>query len=138
VPLRAVFDANVLISGLVFRGTPGRCLDAVASGQVECITRSVILGDVADKLAVKFRHRDIVLADELAWCIAYTQMVEPQGAIRGVCRDPDDDLVIECAVISHADFIVTGDADLLGLNTYQSIRIVTPAVFVSDILARPS
>lgn len=133
--IRAVFDANVLISGLIFRGMPGRCLDAVTSKQVECFTCPAILSEVADKLAGKFHLRDTLLADDLAWCIASMQIVEPSGAIHSICRDPDDDVIIECAILSHADFIVTGDADLLDLTTYQSIRIVTPAVFVNDTLS---
>jgi predicted nucleic acid-binding protein len=65
VALRAVYDANVLISGLVFEGLPGRCLDAVEAGSVRCVTSWGILREVIEKLTTKFRHADELLLDEL-------------------------------------------------------------------------
>jgi putative PIN family toxin of toxin-antitoxin system len=52
------------------------------------------------------------------------------GAIR-VCRDPNDDMVLECAVVSGAPCIITGDKDLLVLDPYKGIRIVSPAEFLA-------
>jgi uncharacterized protein len=46
------------------------------------------------------------------------------------CRDPTDDKFLELAVNGHADLIVSGDADLLALNPFRDIPIVTPAMFV--------
>ena len=46
------------------------------------------------------------------------------------CRDPTDDKFLELAVNGRADLIVSGDADLLALNPFHGIPIVTPAVFV--------
>jgi uncharacterized protein len=49
------------------------------------------------------------------------------------CRDPTDDKFLELAVNGHADLIVSGDADLLVLNSFRGIPIVTPAVFVQGV-----
>jgi putative PIN family toxin of toxin-antitoxin system len=46
------------------------------------------------------------------------------------CRDPRDDKFLEVAVHGHADLIVTGDADLLALNPFQGIAILTPAEYL--------
>jgi putative PIN family toxin of toxin-antitoxin system len=46
------------------------------------------------------------------------------------CRDPTDDKFLELAVSGHADLIISGDADLLALNPFRNIPIVTPAIFV--------
>jgi putative PIN family toxin of toxin-antitoxin system len=133
VALRAVYDANVLISGLVFEGPPGRCLDAVEAGSVRCIMSWGILRDVIEKLATKFRHPDGLLLDELGWLVHHTEIVQPPRRLIGICRDPDDDAVIESAVISGAEYIVTGDNDLLALRGYQGIRIVTPREFATHL-----
>ena len=50
-----------------------------------------------------------------------------------VCRDPTDDKFLELAVNGRADLIVSGDADLLALNPFRDIAIVTPAVFVQSV-----
>jgi predicted nucleic acid-binding protein len=52
------------------------------------------------------------------------------------CRDPTDDKFLELAVNGHADLIVSGDADLLALNPFRGIPIVTPATFLVQEAAR--
>jgi uncharacterized protein len=47
-----------------------------------------------------------------------------------VCRDPDDDLVLECAERAEADLIITGDQDLLSLRSHGVTRIITPAAYL--------
>ena len=49
------------------------------------------------------------------------------------CRDPKDDKFLELAVNGHADLIVSGDADLLAVDPFRDIPIVTPATFVQGI-----
>jgi predicted nucleic acid-binding protein len=46
------------------------------------------------------------------------------------CRDPTDDKFLELAVNGHADLIVSRDGDLLALNPFREIQVVTPAAFV--------
>ena len=53
------------------------------------------------------------------------QKVFIPGNIKGICRDKDDDDKIECGILSGADYIITGDDDLLTLKKYQHIKIVT-------------
>jgi putative PIN family toxin of toxin-antitoxin system len=48
-----------------------------------------------------------------------------------VCRDPKDNMVLELAVSGHADYIITGDQDLLILDPFRGIRIMTPDAFLA-------
>ena len=57
-------------------------------------------------------------------------LVTPNRSIK-VCRDPDDDMVIEAALAGMAEYIVTGDKDLLTLKKFESIRFITPRVFLA-------
>lgn len=66
----------------------------------------------------------------LAEYASETVMVKTKGNLRGICRDPKNDMVIECAVIAGADLIVTGDKDLLTVKTYEGIRVLTPREFL--------
>ena len=54
------------------------------------------------------------------------------GKLSGVCRDPKDDFILECAVTGSADIIVTGDKDLLSLNPYGAISILTPRQYLNN------
>ena len=55
------------------------------------------------------------------------EVIVPPPLPQPVCRDPDDDHVLACALAAQSDLIVSGDADLLNLREYQSIRIVAAA-----------
>lgn len=53
-----------------------------------------------------------------------------------VCCDPDDDRFLEAAIEGRAQYVVTGDKDLLKLKKYRAVRIVTPAAFLTILLPR--
>ena len=59
-------------------------------------------------------------------------MVHPQERARVVNEDPADDRVLEAAAAGEAEVIVSGDLDLLRLRSWRGIRIVKPAVFLSE------
>lgn len=65
--------------------------------------------------------------------MAVADVVADSGFIAGVCRDPDDEVVLAAAVEGRADRIVTGDRDLLVLGEYEGMPIVTPRVFLDLI-----
>ena len=52
------------------------------------------------------------------------------GSITGICRDPNDDFILECAVTGNADLIVTGDKDLLALGSFEGVAILTPREYL--------
>ena len=56
--------------------------------------------------------------------------MELKGTVTGVCRDPKDEPILECAERAQAECIVTGDHDLLSLASYRGIRIMTAREYV--------
>ena len=55
------------------------------------------------------------------------------GTVQGVCRDSDDDKILECAVLGNVDFIISGDNDLLSLKEFQKIPILTASEYINKI-----
>ena len=51
-----------------------------------------------------------------------------------ICSDPDDNKFLDLASTGKADYLMTGDQDLLSLDVYQNIRIIQPALFLRIIL----
>jgi predicted nucleic acid-binding protein len=70
---------------------------------------------------------DVVAAVEAV--LPFPLRTKISGSLR-VCRDPNDDMILECAVVAGAQVIVSGDKDLLSMDSYRGIRIVTPAEFL--------
>jgi len=111
--MRAVVDTNVLVSAIL----KDQSLPALA---VHIIwQRGVLLKSTATER-------------QLFDVLAATEMVTITERI-AACRDPTDDKFLELAVNGHADLIVSGDADLLALNPFRDIPIVTPAVFAQSV-----
>ena len=130
--MRAIIDTNVLLSGLLWHGTPHVLLDRVRDGTVTLISSPVLLAELAEVLEQpKF---DVILARSntsrersLAEIQALAEVLAPDPLPQPVCRDPDDDHVLALALTAQVDLIVSGDKDLLDLNTFQNIPILAPA-----------
>jgi uncharacterized protein len=61
-----------------------------------------------------------------------TVRVQLRGTVKA-CRDPKDDMFLECALRAKADMLIAGDKDLLVLGSHKGTRIVTPAAYVGEI-----
>lgn len=91
-----------------------------------------IESEVRRILTEKFAWTTARLSKEFDRLLLDALRVPVRGAIRGVCRDPKDDMIVECAVNADADLIVTGDKDLLVLESYGEIRIVTGRQYLDE------
>jgi uncharacterized protein len=128
----AVLDTNILISALLStNGTPFRCLALARIGQIESVTCPEILDEFAEKLLVKFKFSEEMTQAAIREVRDFSRLVEISGTLKTVPNDPDDDMVVECAVIGNATHIVTGDKHLLALTTHQNIAILKAAEFMA-------
>ncbi|CAD0220657.1 MULTISPECIES: putative toxin-antitoxin system toxin component, PIN family [Planktothrix] len=127
-----VFDTNVLLSGLGWRGSPYRCLELARTGQIKAITCQELLDELLEKLEQKLNFTDSQITDTLSDLLSFLQVVKISNTLNVIITDPDDNMVLECAVVGHANYIVTGDKKhLLPLKNYQGIEIVNAANFLS-------
>jgi putative PIN family toxin of toxin-antitoxin system len=133
-----VCDTNVLISGLIWGGTPGQVWDRIVQGEDRlCISRPMLteLARVLDypRIAVMLGKRDLSSRDLLAAIIGVSDVVWPQPLPASVVLDdPDDDTVLACAAAAGVSHIVSGDQHLLALGTWSVIRILTPADYLKQ------
>lgn len=129
--MRLVTDTNVVVSGLLWLGNPGRLLEAAAHGRMTLYTSPVLVTELRStlsyaRLAQRVERSGLTLEELLTRYLNVAIVVEPPTVPR-IVRDPDDDHVLACALAARADLIVSGDTDLLDLKTYQGIPILTAA-----------
>jgi putative PIN family toxin of toxin-antitoxin system len=126
-----VFDTNILISALLStNGNPFRCLALAKIGQIESVTCNEILDEFAEKLIIKFRFSQEMAQAAVEEVRNFSRLVEISTELKTVDADPDDDMVVECAVVGGATHIVTGDKHLLSLRKYQEITIIKATEFI--------
>ena len=128
---RVVFDTNVLISGLIWKGKPYQCLLLARSQVVQSVYCSPILGELSEKPRTKFKYSENHIHAVVAEIRRYAERIEIAGNLKVIQADPDDDKFIECAVLGKAEFIISSDHHLLDLGEYQNIKILSPAEFLA-------
>ncbi len=127
----AVFDTNVLISGIAWKGKPFECLELARTGVINGATCRELLDELADKLQSKLSFSAEQTLQTLADLLTFLRVVAITGQLKAIPADPDDDKVVECAVVARATHIVTGDRrHLLPLRSFQGIPIISPADFL--------
>ena len=128
--MRIVLDTNVVLSALLWRGTPYQLLAAIHQrSNVQLYSSAALLEELADVLTRPFASRRLALIGKtarqvLADYVEAIELVEPTSVPRVVPGDVDDDQVIAAALAARADAIVSGDKQLCNLKTHQGISIL--------------
>lgn len=128
---RVVLDTNVLVSGLVFGGTPSEVLDLVIDGLAVRCTSPALEQELEGVLHVKFADSYDAVREVLTILRDISISVTPRTSVAVITRDPTDNRVLECALDGQADAVVSGDKHLLSLKTFRRISILTPQEFLT-------
>ena len=130
------FDTNILLSRVGWRGRPYQCLEFARAGDVESVTCRELLEELSEKLVTKLCFSPVQATDPIADLLMFMRLVTITNSLEVVAADPDDNKVVECAVVGRSTRIVTGDRrHLLPLGSYQGIDIVTAAAFLALVSA---
>ena len=133
--MRVVLDTSVLVSFLLTRG---RVISAIMeqweTGELEVIVSPQIMAElrrVAEDERLAARLQPEALEVLLRALTENAEVVAGELELPGVTEDPDDDMVVACAVEGNAAYIITRDQHLLRMGTYRDIVVVSPEEFVA-------
>ena len=127
--MRVVFDTNVLLSAFLFGG---KSLDAIEAGMnsgAEFFISAFILREFSEKLKGKFRIPSAEISRYTELLDTVFRKVTPSNEVPTACDDEDDNEILRLTEFVHADYLITGDKDLLKLNTFLQTKILSPAEF---------
>ena len=135
--MRIVLDTNVFISSFFWGGNPRKIMERVIDGKDQLFICKEIIEEIKSvmfrqkfNVSHEFVNRFIYSIEELA------NFITISGSVQNVCRDSEDDKILECAFLADAGFIVTGDNDLLVLEEFRGIKIVTAHEYLFDYLEK--
>jgi uncharacterized protein len=132
--MRVVLDTNVLVSAaLKQKSMPG--MAALVVERRGGLLKSLATEQQLFEVLARPYFDSLIDLDARAWLkelLTAAELVTITERI-AACRDPTDDKFLELAVNGRADLIVSGDGDLLALNPFRQIPIVTPAAFVQGV-----
>jgi putative PIN family toxin of toxin-antitoxin system len=131
--IRTVVDTNVFISSF-FGGNPRRIIDLWKNGEILlCLSPEIVeeYVEVLQRFSLpEGEIKELLKLFAKGYHVVFTHTT-PNLNI--VADNPDDDKFIECAVALEADFIVSGDKDLLSVKKYMGIRILSPRGFLEHV-----
>lgn len=133
--MRAVLDTNVLISGIFWSGSPSKILDAWTDEKFNIVVSEPILAEYSRVLKNFEKRKKRTDGIARSWILYIAQnsiLVEVSKEFK-ICRDPFDDMFLECAVSGRAEYIISGDQDLLEVKEFMSRKVITPSEFLKKL-----
>ncbi len=123
--MKVVFDTNVFVSALTFRGGRGeQALRRILEGRDSLVLSKPILDELLRILATKFSREREELARVAVYLAELAQMVDPPDRF-DVLSDEPDNRILECAIAGGVDAVVTGDRSVLKLGRFRGVKIVS-------------
>jgi uncharacterized protein len=133
--IKIVIDTNALVSAILFGGKPGELISLWKSGRIQPLASKEIIEEYIKVLTYpKFELSEAainyILYSEI---LPYFDIIQIKNRPKIIKDDPSDDKFIHCAKAGRAKIIITGDQHLLNLKTYQEIKMLIPAEFLTKI-----
>lgn len=139
--MKVTLDTNVLVSGSFWMGDSYRILSLIEKGTIELVLSGAIINEYIetlqdDEIKTKIINKKLFILDIVEKVIKEATIVEPKIRFNSVSEDPDDNIILECAVEGNVDYIVSQDNHLLKIKNFRGIPIVTPKVFLELVRLR--
>ncbi len=131
---KIVLDTNVYISAFAFGGEPRRVINALMAGKAVNYISNQIIDEVASVLkGPKFGYDDAVIRIITYEVEQISELFNYFKVLNLVKRNIKNNHVLACALYARADYLVTGDNDLLEVEACGKLEIITPAQFMGII-----
>ena len=132
--MKIVLDTNIYISSFFWNGNPRKVFDRIINGVDELFITDDILNEIRNVMSrEKYSINRNELDDYINIIEQFSQKIFHDNILEKISRDKDDDKILKCGLESKADFIITGDKDLLVLKEYKNIRIFNPREYLKIV-----
>lgn len=131
--IKIVLDTNIFVSSIFWQGNPHKIIEKAIQGEIQVYVSWEILEELKKILKRDFDEQDNSIEEQIRLIERYAFIVEPNIRLDIVKDDPDDNKILECAIASEAEFIITGDKHLLNILNYEGITILSPSDFLKRI-----
>jgi putative PIN family toxin of toxin-antitoxin system len=120
-----VFDTNIFISGLVIPGSLAeKAIFKIIEGKDSLLISKDIINEVLSVLSSKFERDREALSHVAVTLTEIAELVKPSKRIK-IFKDEPDNRILECAICGEADFLVTGDKEMLQLREHKGVKIIS-------------
>ena len=130
---KVLLDTNILISALGWSGKPKYIFLKCIAGELKLVTSSEQMDELRQVLGYpKFSFSEEQKEAFISIILEIAAMIEITGKVKVIKDDPEDDIILETALVGQADYIISGDPHLLKLKEFAKIKIVTAKDFLEN------
>ena len=138
---KAVLDANVWVSALLWGGKPAEIIKASEQGKVRLFASEEIIREISQvlnypKLRKVYESEEMNHEELIEAVLKVVRFVQVSRRVKVVLEHPADDKFIECALEAKADYVVSGDKHLLKVGNYEKIQVVSVREFLGVLEAK--
>lgn len=129
---KVILDTNILISALGWEGKPREIFNRIVKGKFELVTSPEQIAELSE--AINYPRLGFTEEQKLrflALVLETASLVESKEKLDIIKEDPEDNRILECAISSDADYIVTGNKHLLKLKKFRETKIITAKKFLN-------
>lgn len=130
--VKVILDTNVVVSAFIFGGKPEKIFTLILNKQIQAYTSPALLSELFEILIKKFNFTKEKVS-YLEGVMRNNFTITYSVITINIQKDKDDNRVLEAALESNSDYIITGDKELLGLKSFKEIKIVTPDEFLKEL-----
>ncbi len=132
--MRIVLDSNVLISAFIARGICSVLFEHIIENEVLLTSKDILL-EFSRIMIKKVKVPEDKIEEILEYLQKHSELIDHGKLVLPVSRDRDDDNILAVALYGKADVIVSGDKDLLVIENYHNISILTPRQFLESVIS---
>lgn len=132
IKLRVVIDSNVFISGYIWAGKPAKIIDLWLDDKFSLLISNLVITELITHLQVAQVNKNKI--EEIIEIFKnQSTLLNPPKKVH-ICRDSTDNQILDLCLTGKADYLITGDKDLLVLKSFKNTKIVTPDFFLKNVV----
>ncbi|MGQ9513789.1 MAG: putative toxin-antitoxin system toxin component, PIN family [Thermoproteota archaeon] len=132
--LKVVLDTNILVSAWLWEGNESKIVELVESGLIVGYTSPSLMQEFEKVMKYpRFKLSNEEISSAVGYYQVILRVIEPKTAVNIVHEDPADNKVLDCAISTNANVIITGDRHLLALQKIKNMKILSSTEFLKLI-----